>query len=321
MSKRISIYPKKKQQYKVNLHAHTNVSDGKFSPEEVKAIYKAEGYSAVAFTDHRNCVPHPELTDDTFVALTGVELDFWETDETGILFKAVHFNALAPEQDMTYSVPKEVPETPDVPLDFDRINEKISELKEKGFYITLNHPVWSNMSCADVEKIHGFDAMEVYNSIAVMFNNYSDDSAFYQYYLRSGGAAAPVAADDCHHKYHDGGPGTEYAKGFVYVLAEELSYDALFKAVQQGDFYASTGPKMKALWLEGDILHLECSPVSGVYVHTKYITKKVVLEDKDNRITKTDLDISELRKCSPFIWVTIQDADGKKAWSVPYWFK
>ena len=32
--------------YKANLHAHSTLSDGRLTPEELKAAYKAHGYSA-----------------------------------------------------------------------------------------------------------------------------------------------------------------------------------------------------------------------------------------------------------------------------------
>ena len=38
--------------YKANLHCHTTVSDGMKTPAEIKALYQANGYSIVAFTDH-----------------------------------------------------------------------------------------------------------------------------------------------------------------------------------------------------------------------------------------------------------------------------
>ena len=65
-----------KNAYKANLHAHTNISDGKFSPEELKELYKSNGYSVVAYTDHEIFIPHPELTDGEFIALSGVEVQF-----------------------------------------------------------------------------------------------------------------------------------------------------------------------------------------------------------------------------------------------------
>ena len=61
--------------YRTNLHCHSTISDGKKTPEELKAYYKAHGYSAVAFTDHEAFIPHNDLTDDSFVALNAYELD------------------------------------------------------------------------------------------------------------------------------------------------------------------------------------------------------------------------------------------------------
>ena len=37
------LLPYGKRYYKVNLHCHTTISDGKLSPEEVKDLYKAHG--------------------------------------------------------------------------------------------------------------------------------------------------------------------------------------------------------------------------------------------------------------------------------------
>ena len=61
--------------YKANLHCHTNCSDGKLSPKEVKELYKANGYSVVAYTDHNIMVDHSDLDDDGFLALSGYEFN------------------------------------------------------------------------------------------------------------------------------------------------------------------------------------------------------------------------------------------------------
>ena len=65
-----------KNTYKANLHAHTNISDGKLSPEELKNLYKANGYSVLAYTDHDVLIPHNELSDNEFLALSGFEAQF-----------------------------------------------------------------------------------------------------------------------------------------------------------------------------------------------------------------------------------------------------
>ena len=52
--------------YKANLHCHTTLSDGEFTPQQVKEAYMAQGYSIVAFTDHRRYVHHTELDSPDF---------------------------------------------------------------------------------------------------------------------------------------------------------------------------------------------------------------------------------------------------------------
>ena len=310
----VELLPRSGNCYKINLHTHSTLSDGNFSPEQLKAMYMEQGYHAVAFTDHRNCIPHPELTDEQFVALTGTELDFHEFDEKNGLIHAVHLNALATDP---------LTERKDVsqPLDYALINQTIADLKKDGFFVTLNHPVWSNSTTEELSVIKGYDAMEVCNSIAVMFNNFSDDSPLYENYLRAGGRAFPVAADDCHKIFEDGSPFCEYYKSFTVVKAPELTYDSIVKALTAGDFYSSTGPRLENLWLEGDLLHVECSPVFGVFVHSKYLNVKTQDVQKTDCITHTVLDISAIREKSPYFWVQLRDSNGGKAWAVPYWFE
>ena len=69
------LLPKDGQFYKANLHCHTNFSDGRKTPAEVKEIYRKLGYSIVAYTDHDILIPHDELNDDTFLALHGFEIE------------------------------------------------------------------------------------------------------------------------------------------------------------------------------------------------------------------------------------------------------
>ena len=61
---------------KSDFHTHTNYCDGKNTPEEIKAAYKAKGYSAVAFTEHEHIIDVTHLTDDEFIAITAYEYDF-----------------------------------------------------------------------------------------------------------------------------------------------------------------------------------------------------------------------------------------------------
>ena len=59
--------------FKANLHCHTTLSDGHMTAQQVKDWYKSHGYSIVAFTDHSQFRAYPELQDEDFVAVAGVE--------------------------------------------------------------------------------------------------------------------------------------------------------------------------------------------------------------------------------------------------------
>ena len=301
--------------YKVNLHTHSTITDGRFSPAQLKEIYMEHGYHAVAFSDHNVCVPHNDLTDQNFVALTAVEVDFNQRDPNGLVRKVIHMNGLSRDPEKTGKYP------PFEEMGLDLVNETIQKLKDENYIVTVNHPVWSDMSTEDLLYLKGMHGVEIANSIGMMFNNYCDDSAYYEYFLRAGGRAVPVAADDCHRCFEDGSPFVEYCQSFTVLKAPALTYDALIEAFEAGHLFASTGPMFENLWLDGDILHVQCSPVCGVFVHGKYLHHKAVELERTDCITETQLDIGSLRQISPYIWVQLRDSKGKKAWSVPFWFE
>lgn len=66
------LLPEKGNFYKANLHAHSTVSDGHFTPKELKNLYKNKGYSILAYTDHELLVDHSDLNDDEFLAITSL---------------------------------------------------------------------------------------------------------------------------------------------------------------------------------------------------------------------------------------------------------
>ncbi len=58
------LLPEKGNFYKANMHMHTTVSDGCWTPEQAKEEYKKRGYSIMAYTDHEVMIPHDELNDE-----------------------------------------------------------------------------------------------------------------------------------------------------------------------------------------------------------------------------------------------------------------
>ena len=60
------LLPEKGEFYKANLHSHSTLSDGRMTPEEMKAEYKMRGYKILAVSDHDALHEHNALTEEDF---------------------------------------------------------------------------------------------------------------------------------------------------------------------------------------------------------------------------------------------------------------
>ena len=89
--------------YKANLHAHSTVSDGKFTPVQLKELYKAQGYSVLALTDHELLVDHSDLDDEDFLTLTSMEYAFVEKQDY-FSSRTIELNLFAKDQHNTTHV-------------------------------------------------------------------------------------------------------------------------------------------------------------------------------------------------------------------------
>lgn len=307
---RTHLLPKDGNLYKTNLHCHSTVSDGSFTPAQIKELYKSRGYHAVAFTDHQLCMPHPELTDAEFVALAGIEIAYGIGKSTSIHACGIARN---PMTQLSH------PNNPDNAIS--AVNAGIALLQEKGFITTLNHPRWSGISAGDLAAIRGYSNMEVVNGYEMVLDGYGDSSACYEAQLRDGKKVRPFAADDSHKICPDGAPGFEYFRGFTVIKAPTLSYDALIAGLDSGAFYASTGPLIHNLWLEDGILHLECSPVRGVYAHGEIYSHRAARVEGSDCMTCIDLDVRKICADSSYLFVQVANTRGEKAWASPLWLK
>lgn len=309
-SKRIYLLPQKGNLYKTNLHCHTTVSDGKFTPAEIKEMYKAHGYHAVAYTDHQIAKPHGELTDESFVALTGIEI----AAMGDIAPSCVHACGISRDPDAEIFIENTVG---DYVTD---INRGIAILNEKNCITTLNHPRWSGTTPEMMREIKGYKNIEVLNGYEDVNDGYGDCSETYEAELRRGNTPLPVATDDSHGAY-EGGAGLEYFRGFTMIKARELTYSALIEALDAGDFYASSGAVIKELWIEDGVLHIECSPVYGIYIHGKRYTHRKALASSTDSFECVDVDLRDKFSDSDYIYVQVAARNGTRAWTQAYSLK
>ena len=149
---------------KVNLHIHTNFSDGEGNAEEILASAKEKGYKLISITDHNTIEAHKNIQDE--ILLTGVEFDCW----FGYVFiHLLAYNIDINHPDISPFLAKTKKDTEDViPRLFAKRNVKklISAIHNAGGIAVLAHPAcyWAlNLEKLVKDLIDiGLDGIEIY---------------------------------------------------------------------------------------------------------------------------------------------------------------
>lgn len=257
--------------YKANLHCHTTISDGELSPEEIKSAYQEQGYSIVAFTDHRQYRWHRELDDKNFLALAATEVDLTEEDpaKDWPQRKTYHLNLLDTNPEENRAAKEENP-LPKPPYgDIKALNAYIARMNELGFLVCYNHPYWSLQTLEDYQGLRGLFAMEIYNHGCEHDGLYGFHPQAYDEMLRSGQRLFTLATDDNHNRVPFDSPLCDSFGGFVQIAAEKLEYQSVIKALKDGNFYWSMGPELKGVSIKDSVLTVKTSPVEKIFVIQK----------------------------------------------------
>jgi len=331
------LLPENGKFYRANLHCHTVISDGKKTPEEIKEIYKSHGYSVVAYTDHNVQVAHPELRDPDFLPLNGVEYNINNFGYPGKNreVKTCHLCFIATREDIKYAVcytdsyvkhgaardyidvSMRNPDEPDYPRIYspECINDMIKKGRKAGYFVTYNHPDWSQERFPDYTRYHGMNAMEIanYGCIKSGFDSYC--SREYDDMLRNGERIFCIGADDNHNKIDVGEPGCDSLGAWTMIKAEKLEYDTIGQALLDGHCYASMGPEIKALWYENGTVHVETS--DAVSISMIYGVKFAQKVDARQGETVNTADF-KLRNKSKWFRIRVIDKEGKPADSHAY---
>ena len=255
-----------RKRYKANLHCHTTLSDGNHSPEEIKELYKKNGYHIVAFTDHDKFIPQNQLTDNEFLALNGVEFAINQKNIARIQNqKTYHFNALASRPSMN-----DYPPLPDIDYnDINAINKYLMHLSAKGFLLCYNHPWWSLQSFNDYANLDGIFAMEIYNHNCQVEDGFCGyNPQVYDEMLRQNQRIFAISADDNHNAFLPDSPYYDSFGGWVMINSESLAYEDVIKSLKLGDFYSTQGPDILYIALKEKQLTIKCSACSEIKVYT-----------------------------------------------------
>lgn len=313
--------------FKANLHCHTTMSDGALTPEEIKKIYAQQGYSIVAYTDHELLFPQNHLTDDTFLALNGLEHDVNDMTEPVVAKRHVcHFCciALEPDNHMTplpdksrffagnlknLHLIKPVPGTEGSHQIYtpEAISHLMETVRSYGFFVTYNHPHWSLETADTFCQYHGMDAMEIANNACITMGYEDYNPQAYDALLQSNHRIFCVADDDNHNK-----PERNWDSFgcWTMIKADRLEYRTITRALQDGHFYASQGPEIYELWVEDQTVHITCSEAVSIHFTTAQRHRQRTLASKGSIITSASF---PLDPNDGYVRVTVTDRNGKNA--------
>ena len=323
----MEIIAKNQKQYRANLHCHSTLSDGKLTPKELKEVYKKEGYSVLAITDHERPYDHSDMTDKDFLMLTGYEA-YIRPSEFGIYDpynREIHINLLAKEpHNLSYVNydPKYDKYTKDEKISAaynkvgttgarkyctEYVNDFVKSAKEAGYLCAYNHPAWSLENYDTIRSYEGFFSMEICNfgSFGMGLNEYN--GTLYDRLLIDGKELFCHSADDNHNKYPIGHPSSDSFGGFTMILAKELTYPAVIDALQNGEFYSSMGPIIKELTINGKevtVKTTEAKQITALFGGKKTL---FLAGTKDNPVTEFSFAIPAGAK---YLRINVRDFEG-----------
>lgn len=183
----------------------------------------------------------------------------------------------------------------------------------------INHPnyKWS-VTAEDIIPIEGAKFFEVYNGHPKV-QNYGDKfhastERMWDIILtkRLAESNLPViygiATDDAH-RYHQFAPNrANPGRGWIAVRTSHLTPESIIKAMEAGDFYASTGVILRTITFNGRALHVAAKPQDGVSYTIQFIG---TLKDYDRTskpvIDANGVEIHATRVYSPDIGKVLKE--------------
>ncbi|MBE5733137.1 MAG: PHP domain-containing protein [Clostridiales bacterium] len=276
-----------KTRYKINLHTHTTISDGRKDPKEVCKIYKNKGYDAIAITDHWK-YGEQYNADNGLLVLSGIEYNILNVMPKDGLFHIVGIG-----MDTNPNLPKTA-----------SAQDAIDAINANGGMPIIAHTAWSLNTPQHVMSLKNVYVTEIYNSVSGLHMSRRPDSSLIVDMLGAMGKFYNlIATDDAH--YYDG----DECKSFIMVEADSLTKDDIIKAILNGKFYASQGPEVHA-YKEGDEIIVKCSPCSEIVFLSDWVWSERVFEGENLQEARYKITPNET-----YVRVQVKDKDGNLAWT------
>ena len=290
--------------FKGNLHGHSDLSDGKLTPEEVCHNYIEKGYDFISITDHflgmfNYPIAVPKLNIENFTVIPGAELHTSKM-ENGELW---HVLALGLNAKFT------PPLQPNFLINNKSENiESLSlRLSEAGAFVSLTHPEWNGMTLQDTLKVKKVHAIEIYNHGCAIECDRGSGISVLDQALNKGKQLNIIAADDSHFHIDDA------FGGWVMVKSEVNSEASILEALKNGNYYSSQGPDFKNIKVKEGRLEVSCSPVEKIIVNG-FGSATIYKNKSDMEAAVFNLALLPQKK---WLRITLIDKKGNRAWTNP----
>jgi hypothetical protein len=283
------------------LHAHTTASDGEAPPPALAAHYARAGYDVLATTDHWNVTP---IESEEILVIPSSEL-----------------NAALPNGRDGHVLAFGIGELPERREPFPSLAAAADWIDGSGGVAYLAHPRWTGAGVGEVLDAPALRGIEVFNAGCELECSRGLAGDYWDDLLALGRPVFGLATDDSHM------PGFDSGHAWTYVRAKERSATAVLDALRDGDFYASHGPEIIGLEVNGDVtvttspcasVALIAGPHDGGRVNAGRLGLRyhgeILDRSADGGIVRTRL---ERPRKGGWARLEITDEAGRRAWTNP----
>ena len=195
--------------------------------------------------------------------------------------------------------------------------------------------VWSGLRPDEVDGIEHCAGMEIFNASCEVEQGRGHNDAHADIWLSMGHRLSLIATDDTHY------PGYDAFRAWTMVHAAERTRESVLHALENGRFYASSGPRILDLSFDGEALEVRSTLAVSIAAlgnppHGGQITAgRHAITYRGERLRTADDQSWEgmtegefmtgarfsVRPGTRYLRVVITDVHGNRAWSNPVWIE
>ena len=281
--------------FKGCLHTHSTNSDGRFTPQQVVEWYRNYGYDFICLTDHDTFTDVSGFSTKDFLVLFGAELTASKLDS------GVKHHIVAVGLESSFAAKKEQFHPQEL---IDRIRRSAGEA-------IVAHPYWTGSTVNDMSDLQGYLGLEVFNTSAYVMEGRGFSNVHWDQLLDRGKCTWGFAVDDSHWENGDAGG------GWIEVNATKLERGSILRAMREGRFYATSGPRIEKFSIKEGVAVVRCSPVKEISFLVRNGRGFKYRSVGEELLTGGE---HRLSGGEGYLRVECIDAEGGCAWSNPVFF-